>query len=452
MISSERKVPIERSLTYRPKNYLRMKIKLFVRNRLDRMPVMAPLIKRAWVQVSFCWIQVRFWRAFFWNFITGKFSKSIHPGKTYWISPEAIIYTALTEFNFNDFKGRIIDGNWDKLEIKFSDLDVYTAFEQVCYEGKNWNETLFCQRIIKKIANGHVYWNCADEQSFKERCKNNEALFNTIRDYGYKTQKELLQGVSIDPRKIDDEITVSIGRYGDLLFSNSAHRLAIAKLLHLEKIPVKVAVRHSEWLLFLKKLDAHLHTFKTPPSHAFTHPDMIGLPSSNDDEERYKLIKENMVAKGGKLLDVGAKFGYLCQRFQLNGFSCYAGEATELQLELLNGIKLSEKFKFEVIDELFRRSEQIRNNRFDVTLALNSIHEVLKTRESFNYFIRFLGDLETNELYFQAQFNLERHRNSYYKFDSPVQLVEVILDNSSLSKSEIVGLTNGGVPLFRLYS
>ena len=43
------------------------------------------------------------------------------------------------------------------------------------------------------------------------------------------------------------EILVNIGRDGDIFFEDGRHRFVIAKILRLDKIPVRVFVRHKQW-------------------------------------------------------------------------------------------------------------------------------------------------------------------------------------------------------------
>ena len=73
------------------------------------------------------------------------------------------------------------------------------------------------------------------------------------------------------------EITVDIARNGDLLWRGGAHRLAIVKILGVDKIPVRICVRHKKWqenrdkLYVDHDLDINPNTFNEVKSH----PDLI---------------------------------------------------------------------------------------------------------------------------------------------------------------------------------
>ena len=129
--------------------------------------------------------------------------------------------------------------------MKFEELDIYEAFRDHFFRGKPWEEAKFYERVVSSINNGQKKWNCSTEAKFLKRLrKKTIELFNLIKSEGYKTQKELTTN------KPGDEIRVAVDRNGRLLFVDGRHRLSIAKLLELPKIPVKIVLRHSEWITF----------------------------------------------------------------------------------------------------------------------------------------------------------------------------------------------------------
>ena len=108
--------------------------------------------------------------------------------------------------------------------------------------------------MLEQIENGETYWNgCRTVEDTERRIHQIEELYKTIKDSGFKSQSELhrksvksivLSG-SFDRSKTD--IAVAIDRNGGFLFVDGNHRLAIAHLLDLKKVPVRVVVRHSRW-------------------------------------------------------------------------------------------------------------------------------------------------------------------------------------------------------------
>ncbi|EKE14795.1 MAG: hypothetical protein ACD_12C00296G0001, partial [uncultured bacterium] len=104
-----------------------------------------------------------------------------------------------------------------------------------------------------------------------------------------------------------------------MLFCNCAHRLAIAKLLGLEKIPIKIVARHPEWIDFRKKVLSYAKEHKGKIYQPITHPDLSDAPSFHESDDRFEMIKNNLSMKKGLLLDIGAYWGYFCHRFEDEG-------------------------------------------------------------------------------------------------------------------------------------
>ncbi|APX96718.1 hypothetical protein BB347_08865 [Natronorubrum daqingense] len=92
-----------------------------------------------------------------------------------------------------------------------------------------------------------AWHNCQTVSDIEQRCEFVDQLYEQIRTQGYQTQAEITIQTSY-PRELTNEVLVDIGRNGQLLFINGQHRLAIAKILELETIPVTVMVRHTNWM------------------------------------------------------------------------------------------------------------------------------------------------------------------------------------------------------------
>ena len=203
---------------------------------LDKVPYLRKILRNLWEM--------------YWKFkLKLKSShQSVDLDRIYWIRPQEITYALREEFPIYKYKGKVLDGDWDLPHnlIKLEELDIYQALYQHFIEGKEWQETDFYHRVLAEIESGMIKWNCLSNKDFEERCKKLDALCQDIKNNGFKTQKKLRGGV----RKMEDEVAVVIGRNGDLIFNNGRHRLAIAKILDLDKIPVKITLRHKRWVEF----------------------------------------------------------------------------------------------------------------------------------------------------------------------------------------------------------
>ena len=78
-----------------------------------------------------------------------------------------------------------------------------------------------------------------------ERCRYLDSLFHDIKTNGYRSQQEIGEREN-NPWKCEDEITVRIDRDGALLFEDGQHRLGIAKLLGIDRVPIKITAKVNE--------------------------------------------------------------------------------------------------------------------------------------------------------------------------------------------------------------
>jgi hypothetical protein len=138
--------------------------------------------------------------------------------------------------------GRFVaGGDWDERAERFDDLPVIT---QLFKEGRPPEETDLYQRQLQRIEAGDLAWTkgCRTQPELDELFAELIRTFETIRASGYRTQAELgLEG--------GDEIRICVDRRGRLcVYGGGSHRLAIAKLLDLPRVPVIIGRVHALWV------------------------------------------------------------------------------------------------------------------------------------------------------------------------------------------------------------
>lgn len=194
------------------------------------------------------------------------------PYRLYWVDPasltESISWQELTPSrgaaipdrlnlpNYH-FAGRVMDGDWDADRRPFSASVIYRSFQAHFDEGVPWSETDLYAQCLDTIDAGGSPWGCSSPSDVDRRCREIDRLYETVGTDGYRTQSELLESEIDEPleharpnkytRTVDGEIALTVGRDGELLFYDGRNRLAIAKLLDLDAVPVVILVRHSQW-------------------------------------------------------------------------------------------------------------------------------------------------------------------------------------------------------------
>ena len=373
--------------------------------------------------------------------------------KTYEINPERIKYASLKEFNIYKYRGKVIGGDWDHLEKKFEDLDVHIAFKERFIEGKDWEDTIFYQRVLDRINKGQFLWGCKNKSDWDRRCKNLDLLYQNIKKEGYKSQREILLEKNIyNPLQAEHEVTVNIGRYGDILFNDGVHRLSIAKLLGVKRIPVKITVRHPQWVSFGREILLYAKEQHGGKIYAqITHLDLQDIPSFHFDK-RFNIIKANLSVKKGLFLDIGANWGYFCHKFEEMGFDCYAVESDRVNVYFLEKLKRAENWNFTIIPKsIFECQDIIESSHFDVVLALNIFHHFLKKKDSYYLLIDFLRNLKTREMYFGPHLANEPQMAGAYRDYSEEEFVKFILQNSKLNRAKLIGKNDDGRSIYKLY-
>ncbi len=204
------------------------------------------------------------------------------PFKIIYVDPSNVNYYLQRSNNISNYGTYIQDGDWDEnyyegseqvwntnpisptetfskpTQIKFEDFDMYSSLKKHFQDGVPWKETEYYKKLKSGGNKQQPVHPTSRPTDYFDRL---DSLYKSIKKYGCKSQKELLNEGLTDNQKIRilkpelNEICISIGRNGNMMHDGGGeHRLCIAKILDLEKIPVRVIVRHEEWQKYRKKI------------------------------------------------------------------------------------------------------------------------------------------------------------------------------------------------------
>ena len=131
---------------------------------------------------------------------------------------------------------------------EFDESIFYRSMVDHFEKGVEWERTEFFDRLIDEPdAFKPTYHRCRNERDVVQRCHELDRLFERIEREGYRSQSEFHPKFLL-PKQRALEILVDIGRNGEILFVDGRHRLAIAKILDLDAVPVTPLVRHEQWM------------------------------------------------------------------------------------------------------------------------------------------------------------------------------------------------------------
>jgi len=323
--------------------------------------------------------------------------------------------------------------------MPFDDIPIARALRQRFVEGLNWEETCFAWDNLDNIMDGHYTKEKHPTKTlWYDRCEEIDKLYENIKKNGIISQGEILGDNSIIA---EDEITVRIGRNGGFLFEDGRHRLAIAKLLNISSIPIKVTIRHKKWVEFREQIKAYISKTGSNPYQEIPHPDLADL-STVETNLRWKIIEKSIPISFGTVLDIGAYRGYFCHCFENKGFSCVAVENNHMDsAHFATKLRDAAYKKFQIYTgSIFDYYEQ---SNFDIILALCIFHHFLKTKEDYNKLIKLLNRLKAPFMYLETHDPNEDQMLHAYKNYNSKEFVNFILDNSDFNYYKIIGKTFG---------
>lgn len=186
--------------------------------------------------------------------------------------------------------GKILPGDWDtSAESVFSSTGFSSTFIHFKY-GVPWDETPIYRRALASVRSGGTDWqSCSTKEDIEARSRYLDKLYRDIKQDGFKSQseifgtsaKELL--LSRDFRGSRTDVAVSVGRNGELILVDGHHRLAIARALGLDRIPVRIVTRHAKWENLREKIRnaESIEDLDEQALRHFGHPDIRESTSSS---------------------------------------------------------------------------------------------------------------------------------------------------------------------------
>jgi len=132
-------------------------------------------------------------------------------------------------------------------KFNFLESDIFTICKKHWVNGESWEAAGAYKRMMLLIEKFGSYDGCKSVKDVQSRYQNLDLLFNEVSKSGTLHKSKSFRE--------EDGILVHIGQHGELYFGgNGNHRLAMAIILELEKIPVQLGTVHINSLELLNKL------------------------------------------------------------------------------------------------------------------------------------------------------------------------------------------------------
>ena len=305
-----------------------------------------------------------------------------------------------------------------------------------------WAATEWYERALKRIASGQIADTCRSEAELPNRVLDFERLYQSVQRDGYRSQVELARLGS--DLVTGEEVGVAIGRSGEMLFCDGAHRLCVALLTDVEAIPVQVAVRHPAWAALRDELFAYARSDGGVLYQPALHADLAAVPSAHGCEDRWALMSPHLSGDTRTVLDIGANLGYFDNRLEDLGHVCTAVESDPTLAHFMTAIRDAQGHHFQVLTESILADGPARRQRYGVVLALNILHHFLKTRQEFAMLERLLRDLECEEMFFEPPLEREPQMVGAYATMTPVEFTTFVATRTGLTRIDALGQARDG--------
>jgi len=160
----------------------------------------------------------------------------------------------------------VAGGDWDLHRTPFEEGAVYQTFHDRFVDNQPWSETDRYNSYIDKYGSKQAVLENSDKlgeafdlfdevSTMEDAFAKYDLIFEQIKQEGYKLQRQLrpmedrLENPGVFSNAVPEcnEITLDVSRDGTLLCYSGQHRLAMAKMLDLNAVPVRIRLRHEQW-------------------------------------------------------------------------------------------------------------------------------------------------------------------------------------------------------------
>ncbi|GMW07311.1 MAG: hypothetical protein QY320_11775 [Gammaproteobacteria bacterium] len=391
------------------------------------------------------------------------------PDSVIWIDPERIrLYTNCPESWApgnplarpfpQSWRIPVEGGDWDVGGMPFVEIEAFKAIQSRILDGTPWRETGYWHESMQTIGSGTPLWDCRNADELARRFDYVDSLIMSIREHGLLPHAKV--GATQDPAgRFTEDIEVNIGRNGEFLFQDGRHRLAIARVLRLGRVPVKVKVRHEEW----QKFREYMFTMVAGDGGAAAdgvlyqspiHPDLREIPAEHSCEDRLQLLLPHLRVHSGRLLDIGCNLGFFCNGFEQAGLDCTGIEYGPDIAYAANRIAIAEDRRYriangDVLDP--RVHDPLVRPPPDVVLALNIFHHFMKTKVDHDRLIVLLRKLRPKQIFFEPHRTDEPPMQGAYANLGPEEFVAFVQEHAGLTHAEYIHTARDGRKIFSLY-
>lgn len=338
-----------------------------------------------------------------------------------------LVYTGDQRGRLVTRRGQTYLGDWD-LDVDQQPFEESPAF------------AAYAQRV------GGARWSTIDappEIAGREARRAFEAVHKIVSDDGFRAGEG-------DPGA--DPLEVALARTGRYLLVDGRKRLAVARLLQLPEIPIRVVARHPDWEILREEIVDFAGRRQGRVYQHIHHPDLEDLRASWEGDRLDVVVTafEGYDIAGKRLMDIGAQWGQVSRAMEDLGFEVTAVEANPQSADMAARLRDATESRFEVWHgSVFEFSAVEEQN---VIVGLNIFHHFLKKEESYNGLVSVLNRSNADMIIFSSHVYERRGpdmRDAYRNYP-PEDFAQFVADESGLSNIKLLGLSHDGRKIFKI--
>jgi hypothetical protein len=161
-----------------------------------------------------------------------------------------------THVGYNrSFTGQVRGGDWDLEAISLDEHEKLVACRRHWLEGLSWEDTGIIDRMVEEIAIRGSKDGCTNRDEVVRRYQALDEVFERVAK-----ERRLRTRAEMDPGSYREVggILIHVGRDNQPIFGNGGcHRLAIAQVLHLDRVPAQLGLVHETALTYWKNRYSH---------------------------------------------------------------------------------------------------------------------------------------------------------------------------------------------------
>ena len=210
-----------------------------------------------------------------------RFGTVADPAKIVWVNPQSI--KSKLNYDLDLVFNEIRPGDWDiERRTCLENVAKHRSIAQRFVQGLEWKDTeIFRRHYARRFGKGDKIRGALNPEDLAQKYSREiDALFEDMRRNGFV----MTRNADGHPHSLPH---LHIGRSGELILGNNGnHRVAIAKVLGIERIPCWVRSRHLLWQQVRENVARSLTGKQIAPTDARMedHPDLADILGSDAKE------------------------------------------------------------------------------------------------------------------------------------------------------------------------